>query len=127
MHESLVKLKLDNVFINDLIGKNELFEVFSNSNFIIIPSRFDSIPVILSDALQCNTPMIGTMTGDLGDVIRNYNLGYTFEKENISELSQMIEKAFYDNKESYLVDIIKAQPVFSVEGDVKEFVKNINI
>ncbi len=127
MEDRVAELNLKNVIINDLVDKNEIFKVFSESHFIIIPSRFDSIPVILSDALQGNTPMIGAITGDLGDVIKDYQLGYTFERENTLELSRVIEKAFYDKKENYLESINKAKAIFSVEGAVKEFVNNIKI
>lgn len=42
---------------------------------LVIPSRMESIPVVLSDALQAGTPVIVSDVGDMGDLARQYGLG----------------------------------------------------
>ena len=39
------------------------------ADFVIIPSRIESIPVVFSDALQCGCRVISTPAGDLPDLI----------------------------------------------------------
>lgn len=118
--------KMNNVYIHDTIDKHEIFGLLSNSHFIIIPSRYDSIPVILSDALQCETPVIGADIGDLGPIIKEFGLGYTFQKENVLELSKCIFEAFNDKKENYLNNIQNAMKIFSVQNSVNTYISNIN-
>jgi glycosyltransferase involved in cell wall biosynthesis len=118
-------LNLNNVFFNDVVDKEHIYEVIVKSHFLIIPSRFDSIPVVLSDSLQGNTPVIVANIGDLGDITQKYQLGYVFEKENAKELSDCIVKAFDDDKAKYLSAIQEAMKIFSVEKSVEAFCKNI--
>jgi glycosyltransferase involved in cell wall biosynthesis len=119
------KLNLKNVYFNDVICTDRIYEVFHHAHFLIIPSRFDSIPVILSDALQCDTPVIGSDIGDLGTVIKKYGIGYTFKKENIEQLCVCIVKAFKDDKNDYCKNCKEAAKIFSVDYAVNEFLKNI--
>lgn len=126
LRQTIKELNLQNVSINGMIGKQEIFNVIANSHFLIIPSRIDSIPVILSDSLQCYTPVIGASVGDLGDIIINNKVGYTFDKENVNALRDVITKAFYDKKENYLEHIEKANEIFSVPGAVNKFISNLH-
>ncbi|MEI6764306.1 MAG: glycosyltransferase [Bacteroidota bacterium] len=125
LQEMVSDARLTNVEIHDVLDTNELFSVVSNAHFLIIPSRIDSIPVILSDTLQCGTPLIGANVGDLGDVITKYGIGYTFEKENSEELCAKIVLAFNDLKSAYTEPIQQALTLFSVENAVHEFIRNI--
>ncbi len=121
MEEMAEEAKLTNVEIHGVVDKNEIYGVISSAHFVIIPSRIDSIPVILSDTLQCGTPIIGADVGDLGDVIRNYKIGSIFTKENSGELCTRIVEAFHTEKEDYKENIVEALKIFSVENAVEEF------
>lgn len=125
MEEMAKEEKLTNVEIRGVVDKNEIYGVISSAHFVIIPSRIDSIPVILSDTLQCGTPIIGANVGDLGDVIRNYKIGSTFTKENCGELCIRIVEAFHMEKEDYRESIVEALKIFSVENAVEEFNRNV--
>lgn len=117
--------KLNNVEIHGVVDKNEIYGVISSAHFVIIPSRIDSIPVILSDALQCETPLIGADVGDMGDVIRKYRIGTTFTKENIDELCERIIDAYNEVKSEYSENIVEALKLFSVENAVHSY--NLNL
>jgi glycosyltransferase involved in cell wall biosynthesis len=49
---------------------------------LIIPSRLESIPVILSDALQMGKPVIATDVGDMGKIIRKEGAGLVVPPES---------------------------------------------
>ena len=55
-----------NTFVNSYLDGNKAFAYMSKSDFIVIPSRIESIPIVLSDALQSNKPIILTNVGDIG-------------------------------------------------------------
>jgi glycosyltransferase involved in cell wall biosynthesis len=42
---------------------------------VVIPSRMESIPVILSDALQMGKPLIVSDVGDMGELLRRIPAG----------------------------------------------------
>ena len=75
--------------------------------------------------MQCNTPVIGSEVGDLGNIINTYGIGYTFEKENSEQLCTCIIKAFNDDKKDYYTNCSEATKIFSVDYTVNEFIKNI--
>jgi glycosyltransferase involved in cell wall biosynthesis len=124
LQNTINRLNFKNVILNDMVDNDHISEVITKAHFIVIPSRFDSIPVVLSDSLQFDTPVIGADIGDLGDIIKRFKLGYIFEKENTSELAYAISKAFYDKKEDYQTHIREAKKIFSVDNAVGEFIKN---
>jgi glycosyltransferase involved in cell wall biosynthesis len=50
-------------------------ELFDWADFILLPSRIESIPVIFSDAMQARRPLIATPVGDLPRLIAEYGVG----------------------------------------------------
>jgi len=65
----------DCVAVNDGIGAAELADALSRVDFLVIPSRIESIPVVFSDALQMGTPVIATPVGDLTQLIAENDCG----------------------------------------------------
>jgi len=76
-----------------------LFDLYSRTDCVIIPSRSESIPVVLSEALQFNKPMIVTDVGDMGMLGRRYGIARVVEKENADALAHgmrdFMEKPFH--------------------------------
>jgi glycosyltransferase involved in cell wall biosynthesis len=77
-------------------------------NALIIPSRIESIPVVLSDALQANTPIIATDVGDMGFLLKEYRAGAVVPPEAPEELARAIEHHmsvadhFYEGRKALL-------------------------
>lgn len=114
------------VKILGILDKKSICEVLHRAHFLIIPSRIDSIPVILSDSLQCYTPVIGANVGDLGKIIKKYQLGYVFQKENEKELAEKIILSHSATKSTYHQNIASALSIFSTTSAVQLFIKKIN-
>jgi len=76
----------------------DLFDLYAQAHCVVIPSRSESIPVVLSEALQFNKPMIVTDVGDMGMLGRRYGIARVVEKENVGaladEMRNFIEKPF---------------------------------
>lgn len=79
--ENDIKTKIKNlglqdiVFINSYLDGRKVFSFMSKADLIIIPSRIESIPVILSDAMQSNKPVFVTDVGDMGNLVKKFNVG----------------------------------------------------
>jgi glycosyltransferase involved in cell wall biosynthesis len=58
---------------------------------LIIPSRIESIPVVLSDALQAGCPVIVTDVGDMGHLVRKHGAGIVVPPESPEEMAKAIE------------------------------------
>ncbi|MFA6922757.1 MAG: glycosyltransferase [Bacteroidales bacterium] len=65
------------IFFKGRIADNgKLSEFFLNADCVLLPSRSESIPIVLSEALQFNLPLIVTDVGDMGKIVNENNIGY---------------------------------------------------
>jgi len=62
-------------------------------DIVVIPSRPDSIPLVLTEAVQVNRPVIGSEVGDLGNMIRRYGLGVVAPSIEPSALAETMVRA----------------------------------
>lgn len=83
-------------FLGRVIDEKLFREYFTSADCVIIPSRSDSIPVILSEAIQFDKPVIVTNAGDMEYIVNKYNLGMVAEKNNPVDLAEKI-KEFIDS------------------------------
>jgi glycosyltransferase involved in cell wall biosynthesis len=79
--------------LNGPINNYKLSQYLELSDFIVIPSRIESIPVILSDALQKQCPIIATNVGDMGSLLTQYRIGYISQKADPKSLSEILSEA----------------------------------
>ncbi|MBD3298330.1 MAG: glycosyltransferase [candidate division Zixibacteria bacterium] len=76
LHERVQAAGLpDAVRLVGSVSDAEVVEHLIDSDIVVIPSRSDSIPLVLTEAVQANRPVIGTDIGDLGTTISEYGLG----------------------------------------------------
>lgn len=82
----------ENVFLLGWIkDENILAEYYKQADCVIIPSRSESIPIVLSEAMQFGKPMITSTAGDMAFLVKKYNLGIVVEKENAADLATAIK------------------------------------
>jgi len=68
-----------NVIVNSYLDGNKVFAYMTKSDFIVIPSRIESIPIVLSDAMKSAKPVILTNVGDMGKLGSEYKIGFVQE------------------------------------------------
>jgi glycosyltransferase involved in cell wall biosynthesis len=85
------------------VGRAEITDAYRRCDFVVIPTKSDSLPLVFSEAVQARRPVIGTDVGDLGAFIRRFHVGIVCDAAEPALLSAaMIRMA--------------DQPVFSLEG-----------
>lgn len=126
LKQEIVKLNIKNVKINGSIDSQKVSNLMSQVDYLIIPSRFDSIPVVFSEALQSNLPIIATDTGDTGNLIKKFNIGLVCKKENPKDLSKTITKIIKIDRKKFLKNIKIATKIFNNKESVKTFIKKVN-
>ena len=60
---------------------------------VVIPSRSESIPIVLGEALQFGKRLIVTDVGDMGHIVRRYRLGEVVPSRNVKALSLAMHRA----------------------------------
>ncbi len=88
------------------VGNREILDAYRNCDFVVIPTKSDSLPLVFSEAVQAMRPVIGTSVGDLGAFIRRFHLGIVCDSAEPRLLSAaMLQMA--------------EQPVFSEDGRMR--------
>jgi len=91
---------------------------------LIIPSRIESVPVVLSDALQSKTPLIASDVGDMGFLLRKYRAGIAVPPESPDQLAEVITHHILhgDNFDSGRKELLE---IFDLSKSVDKFVSDI--
>lgn len=70
------------------VSQPELYQIFSNSDCLLLPSKFDSFGMVVAEAMACGTPaIVSNMTGSKAIIEQFSGSGWIVEPE---------EKSIYD-------------------------------
>lgn len=69
---------------------DHMFDYLRHAEAVVIPSHRDSIPLVLGEALQADTPVICSDLPDLCAVLRRYHVGDVFEVGNTQALARAL-------------------------------------
>ncbi|KPL00832.1 MAG: hypothetical protein AMJ91_03120 [candidate division Zixibacteria bacterium SM23_73_3] len=117
------ELKLeDEVKIVGKVSTKSVANYIKQVDCLIIPSRSDSIPLVFSEALQMGTPLIVTEVGDMGYLVKRFNLGKVVPPKDVQKLSQAIIE-FACQKKDYSRNIPKALKLLNIEKAVDDYLK----
>ena len=107
--------------IGGYLDKEEAAELFSGSDFLLLPSRIESIPVIFSDAMQAGLPIVGTPVGDLPHLFDLYQPGVLASGVSVDAIREAIVTALENGPEPYTKGMARAAREFSVERAAERF------
>jgi len=84
------------IFLKGAVGPDDIAKYLKAADWLIIPSRSESIPIVFSEAVQSGLPMIASDVGDLGPLIRQYKIGVVVPPADQRALGQAIEAVAAD-------------------------------
>ena len=70
-------------------------------DWLVIPSRIESIPLILGDALQMRLPVVATDVGDVGELVNRYGVGRAVPAEDPVALAEAMRWAMQRAKSEF--------------------------
>lgn len=112
------------VNLNGPIQAQELSNRFDQTAYLLIPSRIESIPVIFSDALQRETPVVATPAGDLPNFIKKYGCGILAHDISPRSFARAIEQSLNKKKEDFSSQVHRAYEKFNISRTVKQWLQN---
>lgn len=105
------------------ITVTELAEKFTGTDFLVIPSRIESIPVIFSDAIQSGVPVITMPVGDLPDLIERFKCGVCATTVSAEAFAVAIERAVMAGKKEFSPGVELAQKHFDIAISVRNWMR----
>lgn len=79
-------------FYGNIDNFQKISELIQGSDWIVISSRSDSIPLVFSEAMKCGTPVIAADLYDLSYLVKKYKVGFLFKHGNPKSLATVINK-----------------------------------
>jgi len=103
----------------------EAAALFAWADFVCIPSRIESIPVVFSDALQARKPVIATPVGDLPRLLQDGAAGVLAEAPSASAYAAAIETAVFRSTGPPGTPLEALRRQFDVDVIVDDFLEQI--
>jgi len=132
--ESTIKKKVKelnlefNTFVNSHLDGNKVFSYMSKSDFVVIPSRSESIPLVLSEAIRTKKPLVLTNVGDMGSLATKYKIGYVTEPnaKSIAEGLRLAIKSDQNERQSFRLGMKELENLLDMKKSIKIFVESIS-
>lgn len=115
----------DIVTIEGPVDPSMMAALLQQCRSLILPSRIESIPVVLSDALQLDCDLIVTDVGDMGPLVRSYQAGWVVEKESPEKLKEAILDQWKREKDEFREGRRKLYTLFDLKESVGHFLKTV--
>jgi glycosyltransferase involved in cell wall biosynthesis len=109
------------ISINGYINEQEAAGFLRSCDALIIPSRIESIPVVLSDALQTGCRIIATDVGDMGILLRREHAGRVVVPESPQFLALAIREDIFE-KQDFKEGSKRLAELFDLSKSVEKFV-----
>lgn len=111
------------VSVGAYLDKEAAAELIGWADYLLLPSRIESIPVIFSDAVQLGTPIIATPVGDLPRLHAKYPYGVIAADTDSASYAQALQAALGVNANEFEKGLEAARVDFDLEKIVKRFVQ----
>ena len=112
----------DIISLNGPIAASELADIFIGTDFLLIPSRIESIPVVFSDSIQSGVPVITMPVGDLPDIVARYECGICASDVSAAAFASAINNAFVKGKREFMPGVELARKQFDIAASVNNWI-----
>lgn len=107
------------------LKKSDAVKEICRADYVLIPSRIESIPLIFSDAMKLQRPVIATPVGDLPRLVSAFKCGILATSVSIPALSAAIVEAAQSQTTQFNSGIDSAAKEFSIPGTIAPRLLNL--
>jgi glycosyltransferase involved in cell wall biosynthesis len=114
------------VTLGGYLDKREASDLFGWADYLLLPSRIESIPVVFSDAVQLRTPIVSTPVGDLPRLYEKFPFGIIASELSVPAYAEAIRSALNSVASKYVDDLNLASQEFDLKTIVARFLAEIS-
>ena len=107
------------------LNKNDSISLLAWADYVLIPSRIESIPVIFSDAIKCRCPVVSMPVGDLSRLVQENSVGILAKKVTSLDFANAIKESIRIPPESFLNNLNKTSVLFDISKISNLLIENI--
>ena len=115
----------DEVTIEGPVDEYTMTALLIKCHTLIIPSRVESIPVVLSDALQVGCDVIVSNVGDMGPLVKSYQAGIVVDELSPEAFKDAILSQLKRKKDEFQEGRQKLYALFDLKRSVDNFLEVI--
>lgn len=115
------------VVLRGYLSKDEAVELLLWADYVLIPSRIESIPVIFSDALQCRCPVVCMPVGDLPRLVKNYQVGILADDVSVPIFAAAIREILHQPPQLFKNGMDICAREFSMAGIIENFLRKCSL
>lgn len=109
------------------IDKKAAAQALHDADWLLIPSRIESIPVVFSDAMQARRPVVSMPVGDLPALVDKFHVGVLAEAVSATGFAAALKRALHQSAAGYLDGLLKAAETFEVDAAVRKLLQSIDL
>lgn len=110
------------VLLGGYLDRTQAAKLLLWTDYLLIPSRIESIPAVFSDAMQCMCPVIATVVGDLPALIEKYGVGIMASGLTPDAFSRAIKSALKQSAGDFKGKITLILKKFDIDEIALKFV-----
>jgi len=123
LKEFIINNDLSNIVsLNGYIDQEYAAAYLEACDALIIPSRIESIPVVLSDALQKGSAVMVTDVGDMGYLVNKYQAGIVVQPESPEVMADAIKGLVLENGDRFAEGRANLLELFKLRSIVETFI-----
>jgi glycosyltransferase involved in cell wall biosynthesis len=104
------------VRLSGYLGKNDAALALADADFLLLPSRIESIPVVFSDAMKAGLPVISCPVGDLPALMGRFDCGYLSEEVSPRSFAAAIRNALGGGVLACMEGTVRASGEFDLQA-----------
>lgn len=112
-----------------LYESKDIQAVFDWADIMVLPSRFEGLPLVIIDAMSCGVPVVSTNVGAISEIIEHEKTGFLLEENDfVSQAGDILSSFDANNKllQNIARNALEAARNFSWEERSKKFVDLLN-
>lgn len=113
------------VSVGGYLNTDEATEFIAWTDYLVLPSRIESIPVIFSDAAQLRRPLVATPVGDLPDLHSRYEYGVLADSPTASALADALREALAQPADRFRPELDAIAAQFELGAVAERFVRHV--
>jgi glycosyltransferase involved in cell wall biosynthesis len=114
------------ITLRGYLTKAEAVALFTWADWVLLPSRIESIPVVFSDALKCRCPIVSMPVGDLPRLVTDYQVGVLATAVSAAAFATAIQNMLTYSPQAFASQLDHAAQDFSLEHAVARFLQFIS-
>ena len=113
------------VTLGGYLGKQGAADLIGWADYLLLPSRIESIPVVFSDAIQLATPVIATPVGDLPRLYREVGFGTLASAATAAAFADALRAGLAQDASGFAARLESARKYFDLDRSAKRLLADI--